>query len=126
MYNDLIRAYEETKRRAQLNGVPVSREDTMRALAPIYAQYAKDAVTKREMDLKGQALDLRRQELAQNKDIFNKRYQLEEDMRSDARPWQYANLAISGLGTLGGAYYANQQDELYRQRLAKLMQMYGG
>jgi len=144
MYTSLMQAYEQAKRDARLRGVPVSKQDTMRRLAPVYAQYAQDATTQKGIDLKTQALaqdaeqfnatqDLRGRGLDAEREqfnashgwaqeLFNRKMEMENNYRDRARPVNYANLAISGLGTLGTGLYANRQEDELLRRLA-LMKM---
>lgn len=112
MYDSLLQAYDQARRRAQMNGMAVSKEDTMKALGPIYSQYARDAMAGRQLD--------------QNRELFDKRLAFEQETRDKARPIQIANALISGAGAIGTGLYANRQDDLYRQKLAALMKLYGG
>lgn len=112
MYNSLLEAYDKARRNAAQNGMPVSKEEVLRALYPVYAQYAKDAITAKTLD--------------QNKELFNRRQEFEQRQINRARPIQYANVGVSAANAIGTGLYANQQDDLYRQKLNLLMQMYGG
>ena len=112
MWNSMIEAYDKARQRAAMMGRPVSKDEAMKSLYPYFAMAMRD-------NLQGRALD-------QEKDIFNKNYKLQQQIRNDAKPIGMANVAISGLGTLGSAYYMNQQDDLYRQKLNALMALYGG
>lgn len=119
MYESIMQAYDKAKRQAALRGIPLSKDDVLRTLAPIYAQYAQDATTQKGIALKDKALK-------QNADQFsvsmnNARHNYDSNM-----PLNYANIALAGLGTLGAGLYSNQQEDLMRRRLALLEKQFGG
>lgn len=134
-FTELIRAFEEAKRRASARGMPVSRQEAMAALAPVYSGMARANLADQ-----GLALDRERlaqqaeqfgQTLASNRDIFNRgialqgqRMDIEESARNRALPVQYLNVGLSGLGNLGMNLYMMKKDAENQRRLKELIDLY--
>mgnify|MGYP001165875476 CR=1 FL=1 len=141
-FTELIRAFEEAKRRASARGMPVSREEAMAALAPVYSGMARANIADQGTALGREGLALDREKLARqseqfgqtlsaNREIFdqgialeNWRRGLEEDARSSARPIQYLNVGLSGLGNLGMNLYTMKKDAENQRRLKELIDLY--
>lgn len=144
MYEQLMQAYEEAKRRAEQGGVATTREAVYKNLAPVYAQFAKDKTTQAEiaarnraLEIKGEGMKLKRQDIEQEAElakkalankqyIYNKGYDLNKSYYNKMMPVNYANLAVSGLGSLGSILYQNKKDDQLQQRLTLLNKLYGG
>lgn len=130
MFNTLLQQYDAAKQAAASRGIPVSREDVLRSLYPAFASLA-------EGSNRAASNELAAKKLAQEKYLFDKSMKQQGNMfnvemaankraMDRARPVNYANIALSGLNTLGTGIYMNRQEDEMRKRLALLNQMYGG
>lgn len=124
----MIRAWEVAKRKAQLAGREVSPDESMAALYPEMLASRKRGIQDVGIALDREKLATQKEQfgqtLASNQDIFNQQMGFQKDMQNEARPWQYGGLAVSGIGNIGTMLYSLKQDQLYKDRLAKLLSQY--
>lgn len=112
MFDDLVLQYDKLKREAAARGTPVTREETMAALAPMYQRYAQEAIQQNE--------------LQQNRQLYNNRMMTEKKIVNDARPYQKAGAIINGMGGLATLAMTSQQQDEFQKKLDTLLKMYGG
>jgi hypothetical protein len=112
MFDELLRNYDMLKRQAAQRGTPVTREESMAALAPMYQRYAQEQV--------------QTDRLRQAKHSFNNRMALEQKIINDARPYQKAGAIINGMGGLATLAMTSQQQDEFQKKLDTLLKMYGG
>ena len=126
MNEDILRAWLKLKQQAQLAGRPPGAEETKSALYPELMAMRKRGIQDTSLALEKEKLATNQsqfnQTLALNQDIFNQ----QQGLQDEARPWQWAGLGISAAGNLGTVLYSMKQDELLKNRLAKLYAQYPG
>lgn len=138
---DLLLAYQEAVRKAQISGRPVSKEEVMASVYPVLLDYRRRAIQDRGAGIQQGGLDLARAEAAQkntqfgqtlaqkkeqfgqemtsNRDIFNNNINLQRSTQDQGNRIGLLNVGVSGLGNLGISLAAMKQNDQMMELLRR-------
>lgn len=127
-YEDILRAYEAARRKAQLRGLPVSKEEATATMYPALFERRKQAASDADIGLRRDALELEREKVAEknrqfsenialNRSIFDQTMDFQRGAGDKAARLGLLGVGVAGIGGLGTSLLALKQNEEFRKLL---------